>query len=156
MCRVTTDGAVSNAQTVPVVPAAPALFTLSTSGAGSAAALNFNLQTNTYSVNDSTNRAPLGSVVVLYGTGFGTTNVLCVNGGINGTTNLGKPTLPVIVTVGGKNAVFNYVGDAPGLVRGVFQVNVVIPSGAPTGPKVAVVVKVGDRTTQDGVTIAIQ
>jgi uncharacterized protein (TIGR03437 family) len=152
--QVTTDGAVSNSQTVPVVPAAPALFTLSSSGTGRAAALNYDAATKAYTVNDPSNRAPVGSVVVLYGTGFGLTSTACVDGGINRAPNLGSPKLPVTATVGGKNATINYVGDAPDLIRGVFQVNIVIPADAPTGPNIAVVVKVGDRTTQDGATIA--
>ena len=60
------------------------------------------------------------------------------------------------VTVGGKTATVNYVGDAPDIVRGVFQVNIIIPADAPTGPNVPVIVKVGDRNSQDGVTIAIR
>ena len=154
--QVANEGAVSNSVTVPVAPSAPALFTLSSSGAGRAAALNYDADIKTYTENAPSNPAPRGSVVVLYGTGFGGTNVPCVDGGINRAPILGKPDLNVTATVGGKPATVNYAGDAPDLVRGVFQVNIAIPPDAASGPNVPVLVKAGDRTTQEGVTISIR
>jgi uncharacterized protein (TIGR03437 family) len=47
-----------------------------------------------------------------------------------------------------------YAGPAPGLVEGVFQINVVIPAGVRHNANVPVVVQVEDKQTQPGVTLA--
>ena len=49
-----------------------------------------------------------------------------------------------------------YAGGAPGLVAGLMQINVQIPSGIQTGNAVPVVVQVGGASSQPGVTIAVQ
>jgi uncharacterized protein (TIGR03437 family) len=61
---------------------------------------------------------------------------------------------PVTVTIGGKPAVSNYAGGAPGIVQGVMQVNAQIPSGLAAG-NAAVVVYVGGVPSQAGVTVAV-
>jgi uncharacterized protein (TIGR03437 family) len=58
------------------------------------------------------------------------------------------------VTVGGVPAVVQFSGLAPTLL-GVYQVNVRIPSNAPTGSTVPVVLKIGGATSNT-VTIAIE
>jgi uncharacterized repeat protein (TIGR01451 family) len=63
---VRTGSAAFSVATVPVVPAAPALFTANGSGMDQAAALNQDL-----SVNSPANPANPGDVIVLYGTGAG-------------------------------------------------------------------------------------
>lgn len=154
--QVESNGAWSNAMTLPVLPAAPALFTLSNSGSGRAAALNYDAATKTYALNAALSPAAPGSTILLFGTGFGATDKACVDGGINTASALGKVTLPVAVTIGGQNAKVDYAGDAPGLVRGVTQLNVVVPADAPSGSSVTVTVKVGDRMAQNGVTVAVK
>ena len=49
-----------------------------------------------------------------------------------------------------------YAGPAPSLVEGVFQVNVRIPASARRNANLPVVVQVGDKMTQQGVTIAVR
>jgi hypothetical protein len=52
---------------------------------------------------------------------------------------------PVTVIIGGRAAEVLYVGQAPGLVPGVTQINVRVPSG--TGPGARITVQSGDRVS---------
>ena len=63
--------------------------------------------------------------------------------------------LSVTVTIGGKSATTNYAGQAPQAVAGIMQVNALVPDGVTPGSAVPVAIKVGDFTTQSGVTIAV-
>ena len=47
-------------------------------------------------------------------------------------------------------------GSAPGIVYGVMQVNVEIPSNAPSGASVPIQIFVGSTPTQSEVTVAVQ
>ena len=60
------------------------------------------------------------------------------------------------VTIGGQTVKPQYAGGAPGLVAGLMQINVQIPSGIQTGNAVPVVVQVGSVSSQPGVTIAVR
>jgi uncharacterized protein (TIGR03437 family) len=147
--QVTYAGQQSAPSAVPVTSAAPGLFTANASGTGNAAALN-----QDYSFNSPSVPALRGSTIVLYGTGEGQT----APGGVDGLVNSSvfpKPNLPVQVTIGGVKAQVAYFGEAPGLVSGVFQANVVIPTGISPG-NVPVVVTVGTASSPAGVTIAVK
>ena len=56
-----------------------------------------------------------------------------VTGSITG-TDLTKPAFPAVVSIGGVNAMVEYVGSAPDAVTGLLQVNALVPLNAPTGP----------------------
>ena len=88
------------------------------------------------SVNSAANPAARGSVIVLYGTGEGQTNPAGVDGRIAASV-YPKPVLPVKVTIGRVDATAGilYVGAAPDLVAGVFQLNVTVPTGVPAGSR---------------------
>jgi len=143
------QGRSSVAAAVPVAAASPALFTSDSSGKNNGAILNQDL-----SYNGPSKPAAKGSIVVLFGTGEGQTTP----NGIDGrpaTTVFPSPVLPASVSIGGIDAVVKYFGAAPSLVAGVFQANVVIPAGVPSG-SVPVVVKVGGVSSPAGVTMAVQ
>lgn len=143
-------GARSPVVTIPVVAAAPGIFTADFSGAGEISMLN---QDETY--NSPTNPAAKNSVVVFYATGEGQTDPPGTDG-LPATTVFPKPVLPVIVTIGGVIAVADYTGAAPNFVAGAMQLNVRVPAGAPSGPAVPVVVTVGTFRSQTTATMAIQ
>jgi len=63
---------------------------------------------------------------------------------------------PNHVTIGGESAPVSYQGAAPGLVAGLIQVNVQIPTGITPGPSVALTLVVGDTPAQNTVTIAVK
>jgi len=133
---------------------APAIFSLSQGGSGQGAILNQN-----YSVNGASNPAAKGSAIQIYATGEG---ILAPPAATGSVTPASPPfpvpaATPVTVTVGGQPAQVLYAGEAPGLVSGVLQVNVVIPSGAASGAAVPVVLSVGNASNaQQGITVAVQ
>jgi uncharacterized protein (TIGR03437 family) len=143
-------GVLSPALTQATTASSPAIFTVDSSGFGSAAALN-----QDFSVNTASNPAPKKSVMSLFATGEGRTSPVSVTGSVSG-SDLRTPLLVVTATVGGQNADVTYAGSAPGLVAGVLQVNVRIPDTAPSGNAVPVVIVVGSTVSPSGVTIAVQ
>lgn len=145
---VSFNGSVSAQFTQPVAPTAPHFFTKSYQAAGQIAALN-----SDYSVNSSTNPAPAGSVVVLYGTGEGVTSPPGIDGSIVG-SNLTQPLANVTVTIGGQPANVLYAGGSPGLIEGLLQINVRIPAGTPAG-NAPVTLVIGTGTAPSGATIAV-
>jgi uncharacterized protein (TIGR03437 family) len=127
---IVVDGATIGGWPVPVVAAAPGIFTVP-GGAGQAAANN-----QDGSLNSASNPAARGSVVSLYATGQG--------------SSASSATL----TIAGYTAPLLYAGPAPGF-PGLMQINAQIPSGfLPPGIQ-AVVLSVGGVASQAGVTIAI-
>ena len=136
-----------------VVQVSPGIYTLNQAGSGPGAILN-----QDYSLNSSSNAAAKGTVVQVYMTGEGVTQPPSTDGGIapvNG-TGLNKPVQTVTATVGGMPATVEYAGSAPGIVYGVMQVNVIIPSGAPSGAAVPIQVAVGGVNSQNNVTVAVK
>jgi uncharacterized protein (TIGR03437 family) len=147
---VTHQGEASNSFTVPVAPSAPSLFTLNQTGAGQAVAIN----TVDGTVNTPANPVKLGGFISLYATGEGQTTPAGVDGRLEGSTPA-QPVLAVRVTIGGIPATVQYEGGAPGLVAGVMQVNVQIPSGVQPGGYVSVALQSGDRSSSPAAWIAV-
>jgi uncharacterized protein (TIGR03437 family) len=128
---------------VDIAPYEPGLFV-----AGAfAAALNQDL-----TVNSAVNPSPKGSVIVLYGTGFGSTQPLDKTG-VPAAPPLGTPLGYVTVNINGESAAVLYVGDAP-YFCGLTQLNVQIPSDV-TG-QAQVVVNEGAVSSPTGVYIWVQ
>ncbi len=142
-------GIASQPLTFSVVDSAPGLFAADASGRGPGAILN-----QDYSLNSASNPAPAGSIVLLYGTGEGATNPAGVDGKIT-TDILAQPKLPVMVTIGGLPAEVLYQGGAPGIVAGGLQINVRVPAGLTTSTA-EVVVTIGSKSSQAGVTLAVK
>lgn len=145
---VTYQGQVSSSLTATVADVAPALFTLAGSGTGAAVAVN-----QDGSVNDSGHPAKAGTYVTLYATGGGQTNPPGQDGFPNATP-LPLPVATITVTIGGKDATVQFAGGAPGIVAGVLQLNVLVPTGLTAGP-VSVVMKAAGSTSPSGVTIYV-
>jgi uncharacterized protein (TIGR03437 family) len=61
----------------------------------------------------------------------------------------------VAALVNNQPAMIAWFGEAPGIVSGVMQVNVVIPPNTPSGPA-SLVITVGSVSSQPGVTVAVQ
>ncbi len=136
--------------TVPVVPTVPGIFSSNASGTGQAAIFNQDA-----SVNTAKNPASRNTIITVYLTGEGQT----VPAGLDGvvTETQISPAQMVTVFFGTIPATsYAFVGEAPGVVAGVMQINVTIPPLAPTGNNVPITVQVGSATSQAGLTIAIQ
>jgi uncharacterized protein (TIGR03437 family) len=147
--QVVYNGVTSVGMTLPVVPAEPGLFTANGTGKGQGSILN-----QDSSINSASNPAGAGSAIVLFGTGGGLTNPPSTDGALNPISSTGALTLTVTATVGGQPANVFYAGPAPGLVSGIIQINVTLPSGTPSG-NVPVIVQVGTASSQT-VTVAVQ
>ncbi len=148
------QGARSPAVTLPVVESLPALFTLDSSGHGQAAMLN-----QIGCCNSARNPAARGTIVTLYATGEGDTIPHGIDGNVAAYTRVADLPVPkqkLTVTVGSVPAEIIYAGEAPLAVAGLLQVNFRIPSDAPVGDAVPLVLTVGAAASPDGVTMAIK
>jgi uncharacterized protein (TIGR03437 family) len=128
----------------------PGIYTAGNTGVGQAQVINQN-----GSVNSSSNRAPKGSVVAVYMNGGGSVLPTQTTGAVTPNSPLSYATLPVRAFVGDREARVLFAGLAPGTL-GAFQVNVEIPPNAPSGALVSLSISVDGRSTQNGVTIAVQ
>jgi uncharacterized protein (TIGR03437 family) len=138
---VTTSSGVS-AAVVNLQPVAPGLFM---NGALYPAA-----QLPNYSVISPSNPAHAGSVVILYGTGFGATNPPYSTGvAISGASPLVNA---VTATVGNIPAQVDFAGI---IGAGLYQINITIPAGAGTG-NVPLVLSINGLQTQSNVSLPIQ
>jgi uncharacterized protein (TIGR03437 family) len=137
--------------TVPVVPAAPALFAMNGTGGGQGAILN-----NDGTVNSGDNPAERGSVVSLFGTGLGQTIPVSEDGVINDGQTLPAAALPVTALIDGQPAEVLYAGAAPGMVRGFVQVNVRIPNTLTSTGDIQVALKAGDYTSPTIITLNVK
>ena len=128
-------GGSSNTATVRVIESDPGVFRLS---ATQAAVLNAD-----GTVNSTTNPAQRGTVIAIFGTGGGLTNPAVSTGGLALFDPLAQIILPVSVQIGRRDAEVVYPGVAPGIISGVFQLNVRVPSDLPPLPAANVGVKIG-------------
>jgi uncharacterized protein (TIGR03437 family) len=149
-----TQGELSNTLNITLVPYAPALFTTSSQGTGQATALvGGSLAAPTGAFPGSRPAQP-GETVSVFCTGLG--NV--TNAPIPGAPALSDPLSHTIgtpiVTLGGQRVSVTFSGLAPGFA-GLYQVNIQIPSGAPSGSAVPMVLTIGGVTSNTA-TIAVE
>jgi uncharacterized protein (TIGR03437 family) len=121
--------------------AAPAIFTLDSSGTGPAAALKAPALT----VVTADNPLHAGDTVALYVTGLGLTTP---NNGLD------VAVLQPTVTIGNNNCPVTFAGAAPGFI-GLDQINCTIPTGIAASSSVPVVVTSGNRISNTA-TLAVQ
>jgi uncharacterized protein (TIGR03437 family) len=157
--QVEYNGALSNAVTVPLLPARPGVFTLDGSGFGQGAILN-----EDGSMNSPANPAERGSVITIYATGEGLTEPVAVDGLVLSDAPP-RPRLPVSVwfELGpgrgdfGLEAQVLYAGGSPRPVNGLLQSNARVPQDAETGDAVPFILSVGSYSTDCcAVTVALR
>ena len=148
--QVAYQGKSTNAITMAVSPASPGLFTVAQNGSGQGCILN-----QDYSLNSAANPAARGEIVMIWGTGGGPTVPASTDGQFTtGTYPIVPP--PVTATVGGLDAEVIWAGAAPGMVAGINQFNVRVPSGAASGKNVPIILKVGSVASPATVTLAVK
>ena len=133
--KVTNSNFTSTVVTVPVQPVAPSFFLFNgTKYIAATHSDNVSLVGPPGLITGATfTAAHAGETIVLYANGFGLTNPAAPNGLLL-TTSLPLVTTPT-VTIGGVQAHVVFAGmSAPGL----FQLNVIVPSGLPAGDAVVV------------------
>jgi len=145
---LTVNGVASPAYPIPIVPAAPGIFTMAENGTGQA--ILFSL--NGVIANPNTPIAR-GATATLYVTGLGGLLPAISDG-------MASPVSPAIATpqvfVGGLTAQVLYAGQAPEF-PGVDQINIIIPENALTGSGVSLDILTADGSVESNlVTIAVQ
>ncbi len=105
--------------------------------------------------NSPTNPAKLGSVVTLYGTGGGPLNPPGADGAIWPLSPHSQFPVPVTAQINYVNATVTYAGSAPGLVSGIFQINVQIPDLFSPPPTVPITITIGGVSTPPAI-LAVQ
>lgn len=149
------NGLASQPVTLALAPTSPGIYTTDASGRGQGAILNYNAATSDYSLNSSATAATRGQTVVLYVSGAGATSLPVPNTLIPASP-LVYVTSPITVTIGGQPATVVGAAAPPGSVPGLLQVNVTVPSNAPVGPMVPVIINIAGVDSQPGVTMAIR
>jgi len=137
--------------TVPIVPATPAVFAQDRTGGGPGAILNAD-----GSVNSFDQPASRGSIITLFSTGLGQTSPLGEDGKVTDGLTLHAPVLPITALIDGRLAEVLYAGAAPGMVQGVFQVNVRIPDTVNPLYNVRVTLKAGDFASPNTITMTVK
>lgn len=141
-------GVRSKATTLPVIAAAPGIFTADTSGKGLVAALNQDL-----GFHSSSHPARDHEIISLFGTGFGNLTTGAADG------RIASGAAPLIVQpsawIAGAPATVEYAGAAPGQVTGVVQLNIRVPNGIGKG-LLPITISAGGAATQDEIRIAAQ
>jgi uncharacterized protein (TIGR03437 family) len=153
---VTNNGTASAPQSLQVASIAPGIFAL---GGGQAVA---------YGNTDYQFAAPAGSIpgltthpakildpqtLVVLATGLGPVNPSIADGVGDPTTIHNTTTMPVVM-VGNVAAQVVFSGILPGF-PGVYQINIIIQSGTPTGNAVPLQIQMGGITTSNSTTIAV-
>ncbi|MBI2815949.1 MAG: hypothetical protein HYX72_03320 [Acidobacteria bacterium] len=146
---VVNNGRQSNTVDVPLARTAPGIFTVGSSGSGAGAILHAD-----YSLVSTAAPARLGETVLIYVTGLGTTSPPVGDGLPAPTSPLSLVTSEVTVLMGSRTATVVFKGLAPGFAA-LYQLNVTVPSDAPSGPNVPVAISTPDAF-HDQADIAIQ
>jgi uncharacterized protein (TIGR03437 family) len=151
----------SNLFPVSLTATAPGLFTSNSSGTGQVAANQYDNLGNYQNQNLAAAPAKAGWTLVLYMTGEGQVSPNVNSGAVTVYNSSANPPVPVPVAgaptvhIGNQPATVTFYGEAPGLVSGVLQINVLVPAGAGTGA-VPISVSIGTATSQASLTVALQ
>jgi uncharacterized protein (TIGR03437 family) len=143
---VHTPAGVSTNFNMVVPPTAPAVF--QSGSAGPLTDLPTVVREATNLLVTSSNPVHLGDMLVIYLTGMGAVSPVVPNGNPSPQNPLAMAITPPQVTLGGVSLSVEFAGLAPGEV-GVYQINAIVPTNAPQGLNVPLVV------SQDGSTQTI-
>jgi uncharacterized protein (TIGR03437 family) len=147
--QVEVNGKTMPAQTLDVALSSPAVFTLNGTGTGPAAALN---QDGT--VNSASNPAARGSVVTLFANSAGTWQPVMGDGLVLADTHP-VPQVLASVSINSSPAGVFYIGNSPGSVTALWQLNVLVPSNT-FASSTATVKIAGPNSLTQRVTIAVR
>lgn len=151
---VVQNGSVSPSETVVVAPAQPAVFAQDQSGTGAGAILTVSVAKGTVTLNTPSAPAHAGDILEVYCTGLGIVSPSVPAGSAAPASPLSYTTNTVTATLGGQAAQVQFAGLAPGFV-GLYQVNVIVPSGLTPGSAVPLVLT-DTNASSPAVTAAIQ
>src|SRR5262249_11145194 len=137
--------------TLPVASVMPGIASLDQSGSGPGMILNEDGTLNSVDI-----PSPPGSVIMFLVTGGGQTTPRGIDGKPASVNEVPpQPVLPVSVSIGEADAPVLSAGGIPGVTAGIMQVNARIPSDAPVGDALPLVVTVGGVPSQAGIAISV-
>jgi uncharacterized protein (TIGR03437 family) len=137
-------------QSLVVAPAQPGIFTVNQTGKGQGSIV----KSDGVTLVEPGTPATAGDTIVIYCTGLGAVTPAVKEGSpAPSTPPLSTTVNTVTVTIGGQQAAVAFSGLAPGFA-GLYQINVVVPSGITPGNAVPVVLTIAGQTSPP-VTIAI-
>jgi uncharacterized protein (TIGR03437 family) len=143
----TAAGGTSAPVTVPIQPFAPGVFTLTAAGQGAIEIITGPVAAPVGSIPGlATQPATQGDYLTIYCTGLGAVTNQPATGAAAPLSPYSQTTTPVTVTIGGVPATVSFAGLTPTYV-GLYQVNVQVPPGVPTGAAVPVVVSIGGQSS---------
>lgn len=125
--------------TVPLANHSPGIFE---AGAGAAAALDASFKLLT-----AANPAKRGQAIQIYANGLGLVTNQPPSGEPASTTKLSQTLTTPVVTIGGQSAQVLFSGLAPGF-PGLYQVNVIVPTGAAAGSQ-KLTIAIGGKTSKE-------
>ncbi len=147
----------SDVGTISLQNYAPQLFTFNGSSVAALIAGTATPVANP-SVAASGRPAKPGEIISLFGTGFGPTEPVYQAGEIASSTTPVKLRDPVTIAVGGTTLAASdvlFAGAAPGLISGLYQINIRIPAATADGD-IPVSVQIGGITSATGTTIPVK
>lgn len=158
---VTRNGVSSSSTPVPIDRFEPGIFSLNQQGTGYGAITSADgtaFIAPVGAIAGVTSRpARIGDIIVIYATGLGAVDSPPANGDIPRNGGLVKTTTTPTVLIGGQGGVAGQVqfsGLNPYYV-GLYQLNVQIMPGTPTGDAVPIQIQMGNVISTDKVTIAV-
>ena len=104
---------------------------------------------------DANAPATAGDTLVIYSVGLGAVTPPVTTGTASPSSPLASAAGTVTVTIGGQPVNPFFSGLTPGFV-GLYQVNVVVPSGITPGAQVPVSLSVGAKSSPAGITMAMK
>lgn len=140
---IVVDGKRTNVLAVDVSLTNPALFTRDATGTGQLLAFNSN-----HSLNSPQNPEAQNGLLTFYATGLGPATP-------EETVRPSSPINPISVTIAGVVAVPRSILARPSY-PGLYELQVPIPPGIPTGPALPVIIRTIDKESQPSVTVSIQ
>jgi len=147
--EVSSYGVRSQAIAMPIVEAAPGIFTLSGAGRGPGVILN-----EDGSLNSAQNPVARGSTVRVFFTGGGLLTSPLPDGAFSFAP---IPTqLPVFASIGEAAAEVKYAGTVPGLISAILMATVTVPTDVLSGPEIAILLRAGTTESPAGVTMSVQ
>ena len=150
----TVGGLVTTAEPVALAPFAPGIFSLNALGAGQGAVEIAPTATIAGQAVPGSNPVPRGGYIAIFCTGLGPVTNQPATGAAALSNPLSQTLALPTVTIGGAPAQVTFSGLAPGYA-GLYQVNAIVPAGAPANSNVTVFLTIGG-VNSNTVTIAIQ
>ena len=147
--QVVYNGVKSPPVTLPVLDAVPGVFTVNANGTGQAMVINAD-----NSMNSDSHRAPRGSIVTVLATGTG---LLTPPGGDGTVTGSPAPKLklPIKVYLDGAPVTSSTRAESKNYDE-IDAIRILIPTTARANTDLPVMIQIGDKVSQPGVTVAVK